>query len=127
MQDIHDHKYDGKITQMLVKWEGYDGPNDDTWEPLSKLLEDCKEKVQEYLEKNGLILVSVKGKKHIRRKATPKNLPQRRQAPESEPVPESTTLQNQNTNEAIQPHRSEIDHSAVNTEDYTCGSQTQTI
>ena len=36
--------------EYLVKWKGWENPDDNTWEPISNL--DCKELMDEYEAKN---------------------------------------------------------------------------
>ena len=44
--------------EYLVKWKGWDDPDDNTWEPVAHL--ECKELIDEY-EKNhgGMMLLQV--------------------------------------------------------------------
>ena len=47
VEEVLDSKQDGHKVLYLVKWEGFDGDDDNTWEP-QKNLGDCPEKLEAY-------------------------------------------------------------------------------
>ena len=47
VEEVLDSKLDGRKVLYLVKWEGFDGEDDNTWEP-QKHLSDCAEKLAAY-------------------------------------------------------------------------------
>ena len=49
VEEVLDSKLDGRKVLYLVKWEGFDGEDDNTWEP-QKHLSDCAEKLAAYWE-----------------------------------------------------------------------------
>ena len=49
VEEVLDSKLDGRKVLYLVKWEGFDGEDDNTWEP-QKHLGDCAEKLAAYWE-----------------------------------------------------------------------------
>jgi len=47
VEEVLDSKQEGRKVLYLVKWEGFDGEEDNTWEP-QKNLDDCPEKLEAY-------------------------------------------------------------------------------
>ena len=47
VEEVLDSKQEGRKVLYLVKWEGFDGDDDNTWEP-QKNLSDCPEKLEAY-------------------------------------------------------------------------------
>lgn len=46
------HIYPDKSTYVLVKWEGYEDPNEDTWEPIEGMF-NCKNVLERYIKENN--------------------------------------------------------------------------
>jgi chromobox protein 1 len=55
VESITGHKLDLKTGELRfhVKWEGYDDPQDRTWEPEDNLAESASEILEEYFKQNG--------------------------------------------------------------------------
>ena len=49
VEKILDMKKEGGITKYLVKWQGFDKEEDNTWEPLDNL--DCEDKIKLFEDK----------------------------------------------------------------------------
>ena len=47
VEAVLDSKQEGRKVLYLVKWEGFDSEEDNTWEP-QKNLDDCPEKLERY-------------------------------------------------------------------------------